>query len=76
LAVYRVADPEVALAALLGASPAILDRLLRCMAPAEAKQLRNQLDHPGPIRLSDIEEAQRQMAVLAQRFAREKNEAA
>jgi flagellar motor switch protein FliG len=76
LAVYRVADPEVALAALLGAPPAVLDRLLRCMVPVEAKQWRHQLDHPGPIRLSDIEEAQRQIAVLAQRLAREKNEAA
>ena len=76
LAVCRAADPEVALAALLGAPPAILDRLFRCMGPAEAKQLRHQLDHPSPIRLSDIEEAQRQIAVLAQRLAREKNEAA
>jgi flagellar motor switch protein FliG len=59
------------LAALLGASPTILDRLIGAMPAAEAKQLRRQLDHPGPIRLSDIEEAQHQMAVLAQRFAKE-----
>jgi flagellar motor switch protein FliG len=47
LTVYRAADSEVALAALLGASPTILDRLIGAMPAAEAKQLRRQLDHPG-----------------------------
>ena len=37
------------------------------LSPAEAQQAREQLDHPGPLRLSDVEEARRQIARLAQR---------
>jgi flagellar motor switch protein FliG len=67
LAVFQAAEPEVAQAALLGSTPELLERLLCCMEPAEAADLRYSLDHPGPICLRDIEEARRQMAALAQR---------
>jgi flagellar motor switch protein FliG len=66
LAAFRAAEPEVAQAALLGATPELLQRLLRLMAPEEAESLRHSLAHPGPIRLSDVEDARRQMAALAQ----------
>ena len=69
MAVVEAAEPEVVQAALLGATPELLDRLLRCMGPAEAAGLRHRLDHPGPICLRDIEEARRRMAALAQRFS-------
>ena len=36
----------------------------------EAKRLRHKLDHPGPICLSDVEEARRQIAALAQQISR------
>ncbi|MFZ1932992.1 MAG: FliG C-terminal domain-containing protein [Thermoguttaceae bacterium] len=71
-AVYRTAKPEVLQAALLGAPPSLLERLLRRMSRSEAKQLRHKLAHPGPIRLSDVEEAQRQIAVLVQQISRER----
>jgi flagellar motor switch protein FliG len=70
-AVYRAADPEVAWASLLGAPPAMVERLLRRLPSEEAKLLRHKLEHPGPIRLSDVEEARRQIAALAQRAARD-----
>ncbi len=71
LAVYRAVTPEVALAALLGAPEQLVERILRQMPPKEAKQWRGRLKHPEPIRLSDIEEARRQIAALAQRMSRE-----
>jgi flagellar motor switch protein FliG len=70
LAVYRAADPELFLLAFLGAPPALLERLLRRLPKDEAKRLRHTLDHPGPIRLSDVEEARRQIAVVAQKISR------
>jgi flagellar motor switch protein FliG len=72
LAVYRTATPEVVLTAFLGAPPALLERLLRRMSREEAKRMRRKLAHPGPIRLSDVEEARRQIAALAQQIWRER----
>jgi flagellar motor switch protein FliG len=69
LAVYRAAEPEVARLAFLGAPPALVDRLLRLMPPREAKRLQRKLDNPGPICLSDVEEARRRVAVLAQQMS-------
>ena len=66
--VFHAAEPEVAQTALVGASPLLVERLLRTMASKEAKRLRRKLNHPGPIRLSDVEDARRQIAALAQRM--------
>ncbi len=65
LAVFRAADPQVAQAALLGAAPQLVERILRRMMPREAKLLRRKLDCPEPIRLSDLEDARRQIAEIA-----------
>jgi flagellar motor switch protein FliG len=70
LAVYRAAEPEVARLAFLGATPALVERLLRLMPPKEAKRLRHKLDNPGPICLSDVEEARRRIAALAEQMSR------
>jgi flagellar motor switch protein FliG len=72
VAVYRTAKPEVLQAALLGAPPSLLDRLLRRLSRDEAKRMRRKLAHPGPIRLSDVEEARRQIAVLAQQISQDR----
>jgi flagellar motor switch protein FliG len=70
LAVFRAAEPEVAQAALLGAAPQLVERVLRGMASGKTKRLRRALDWPEPIRLSDIEDAQQQIATLARRMSR------
>ena len=67
--VLRSADPEVVRAALLGTPPSMLERFLRCMTPEEAKEMRRRLACPGPIRLSDVEEARREIAELAERLS-------
>ena len=66
LAIFGAAEPEVAQTALLGAPPQLVERIFQCMMPEEARRLRRKLDCPGPIRLSDIEDARRQIAALAQ----------
>jgi flagellar motor switch protein FliG len=67
LAVVRAAEPEVLEAALLGSPPLLVERILCLMAPNEAKSLRGRLNCPGPIRLSDVEDARQRIAALAQR---------
>ena len=65
-AVFHAAEPEVAQTALVGAPPRLVERIVQCMTPEEARRLRRKLDCPGPIRLSDIEDARQQITGLAQ----------
>jgi flagellar motor switch protein FliG len=65
-AVFRAAEPQVAQAALLGTSPTLVERIINGMSAERARRLRRKLDCPGPIRLSDVDEAKRQIAALAQ----------
>ena len=70
-AVFQAAEPALAMTALVGAPPELIDRILRRFAAPEAKTVRHKLDHPGPIRLSDVEGARQQVADLARRLARQ-----
>jgi flagellar motor switch protein FliG len=65
------ADPEIVILAMVGAPPEWLDRLLSHMTQQDAKAIRFRLDHFGPIRLSDVDEAHRRLAELARRLALE-----
>jgi flagellar motor switch protein FliG len=69
--VFRAAGRELAVLALIGAPPALIDRVLGHLPASEAGVLRDRLDHPGPTRLSDVEEARRQIAALAERLTLE-----
>jgi len=66
--VFDEAGPELMLPALLGAVPQLVSRVLAHISPADARAIRLKLDHPGPIRLSDVEEARRQVARIASRL--------
>jgi flagellar motor switch protein FliG len=66
-ALVRSADRGLLLTALIGAAPDLVERVLGEISPAEAQRIRGQLDHPGPLRLRDVEEARQQIARLAQR---------
>jgi flagellar motor switch protein FliG len=70
-AIFREAEPELAMTALVGAPPELIDRIVGGLAAPEAKTVRHRLDHPGPIRLSDVEGARQQLAQLARRLARQ-----
>jgi flagellar motor switch protein FliG len=65
------ADAEIVLLAVVGASPEWLDRLLAHVPQQEAKRVRCRLDHFGPVRLSDVDEARRRLAELANRLVLE-----
>jgi len=67
-AVFDEAGPELMLPAMFGATPKLVDRLLAGLPPADARAIRLKLAHPDPIRLSDVEEARRQVARIASRL--------
>jgi flagellar motor switch protein FliG len=64
--VLHASDTEVMLLALVGASDEFLERVLRQLPFEESRTLRYALDHVGPTRLSDVEEAQHRIALLAE----------
>jgi flagellar motor switch protein FliG len=66
-AVVERAERDLLLTALIGAAPKLVERITGRFSAAEAERARRQLDHPGPIRLRDVEEAREQIARLAQR---------
>ena len=67
--VLRESDPEVAILALVGASPRLTERILSKLPEAEARIVSHRLDHLGPTRLSDVEEARQRIAEVAQQLA-------
>jgi flagellar motor switch protein FliG len=66
--VFRAADPQWIMPALLGALPQITDRVLHFLPRAQAESLRRKLQRPGPIRLSDVETARQKIAEIAVRI--------
>jgi flagellar motor switch protein FliG len=66
-AVFDEAGPELMLPALFGADPELVSRALAHIPQTDARAIRQKLDHPDPIRLSDVEEARRQVARIASR---------
>jgi flagellar motor switch protein FliG len=67
--VLRAADAELTMLALVGAMPPRVDRFLALVPEDEAREIRRELAHLGPTRLSDVEEARRRLAELARRLA-------
>jgi len=65
----RAADPEWVMLALVGAPPEWIARFLTLVPESHARQVRRGLEHLGPTRLIDVEEARRRLADLARRLA-------
>ena len=59
-------DDELLGLALLGASPGFTARVLRSLSPAASSALRQSLDRPGTLRLSDVEDAQQELVRAAE----------
>jgi flagellar motor switch protein FliG len=55
--------------ALIEADERLTRRLLRALPARQAADVRQRLEDPGPIRLRDIDQAQRELVELARRLA-------
>ena len=68
-AVFQAAGMDLTVLALAGAPAAFVERLAQRLPRREAKQLRKSLAKLVPTRLSDVEQAQSEIAVQAHRLA-------
>jgi flagellar motor switch protein FliG len=64
-------DDRVLLLTMLSATPEWCARVLRVLPPLEADRMARKLKRPGPIRLSDLDEARRRLGRLAAELDRQ-----
>jgi flagellar motor switch protein FliG len=69
--VLASAGVEVTRLALAGADAELVGRILASLTAAEAKKMRRLIERIGPIRLSDVEEAQREIVRVAHQLVLE-----
>ncbi|MCA9245975.1 MAG: hypothetical protein KDA42_02640 [Planctomycetales bacterium] len=65
----REAEPELLALALTGASEHVVAHICSALPQPVARALRHALDHPGPMRLSDVEMAREELTRLANAMA-------
>jgi flagellar motor switch protein FliG len=65
----QAADTQLALLALAGATPELVERLLAQLPAPEARALERRIEAVGPVRLRDIEHAQQYLARIASQLA-------
>lgn len=69
--IIAAAGMEISRLALAGADDSLLERIVKPLTPPEAKKMRRLIEQLGPIRLSDVEDAQREVARIARQLALE-----
>lgn len=67
----RNVDNEQLVLALKGTDEILRERLLSCMSSRAAANLRDEMGALGPVRLTDVQEAQKQIIAVARRLADE-----
>jgi flagellar motor switch protein FliG len=65
--------PSALAVALRGAEPEVQDKILRNMSKRAAEILKDDMDARGPVKLTEVEAAQKEIVVIAQRLAEEGN---
>lgn len=67
----RSVEPERLVLALKGADDALREKLLRCMSTRAAANIRDEMAALGPVRLTEVQEAQKEIIAEARRLAEE-----
>lgn len=67
----RAVEADVLVMALKGADPMVRKRLLGCMSSRAATNIIDEIDALGPVRLSAVQEAQKQVIAIARRMSDE-----
>jgi len=70
-AVLREVGSDVLAIALRGAEPEVQDKILRNMSKRAAEILKDDMEARGPVKLADVEAAQKEIIVIVQRLAEE-----
>jgi flagellar motor switch protein FliG len=67
----RSVDQKLLTSSLKGADQRMLDKVLRNLSQRSAEMLREEISARGPMRMSEIDEARREIVAIAQRLERE-----
>jgi len=70
-AVLREVSSDILSVALRGADPAVADKIYSNMSKRAADILREDMEARGPVKLTEVEAAQREIVVIAQKMAEE-----
>jgi len=70
-ALLREVGSDVLAVALRGAEPEVQDKILRNMSKRAAEILKDDMEARGPVKLADVEVAQKEIITIAQRLAEE-----
>src|SRR5476649_2566557 len=70
-ALLREEGSDTLAVALRGAEPDVQDKILRNMSKRAAEILKDDMEARGPVKLADVEAAQKEIVVIAQRLAEE-----
>ena len=68
-AILREIDSARLVVALKGADASLVDRFLKNMSSRAAEMLKDDMEARGPVRLSEVEEAQREILATTRRLA-------
>ena len=68
-ALMRETQSEVLITALKGAEVAVKDKILKNMSKRAAEMLEDDLENKGPVKLSEVENAQKEILSVARRMA-------
>ncbi len=70
-ALLREVGSDTLAVALRGAEPEVQDKILRNMSKRAAEILKDDMEARGPVKLAEVEAAQKEIVVIAQRLAEE-----
>jgi len=70
-ALLREVSSDTLAVALRGAEPEVQDKILRNMSKRAAEILKDDMEVRGPVKLAEVEAAQKEIVVIAQRLAEE-----
>ena len=70
-ALLREVSSDTLAVALRGAEPEVQDKILKNMSKRAAEILKDDMEARGPVKLADVEAAQKEIVVIAQRLAEE-----
>ena len=67
----RSLDNELIVVALKGADDSVSDKFFACMSQRAAANIKDEMEALGPMRLTDVQEAQKQIIAVARQLADE-----
>ena len=70
-ALLREVGSDTLAVALRGAEPEVQEKILKNMSKRAAEILKDDMEARGPVKLTDVEAAQKEIIVIAQRMAEE-----